>query len=119
MGPERLVHLRVAEHNGALYLDLADNHWRAVEVTPAAWQIVSAPPVPFRRTPGLLPLPAPQCGGSIIALQSLLNLASNDDFILIVAWLLAALRPAGPYPLLALAGNRARPKPLPASSSRH
>jgi hypothetical protein len=26
-GPERLVHLRVAEHEGALYLDLADDQW--------------------------------------------------------------------------------------------
>src|SRR3954470_19063632 len=33
-GPERLVHLRVAEHNGALYLDLADTDWRALEVSP-------------------------------------------------------------------------------------
>jgi hypothetical protein len=109
-GPERQVHLRVAEHNGALYLDLADDHWRAVEVTPAGWQIVSAPPVRFRRSPGLLPLPAPQRGGSILALQSLLNLASYDDFILVIAWLLAALRPAGPYPLLALAGEQGSAK---------
>jgi hypothetical protein len=29
-GPERVVHTRVAEHSGRLYLDLADEHWRAV-----------------------------------------------------------------------------------------
>jgi len=109
-GPERLVHLRVAEHEGALYLDLADDHWRAVEATPAGWQVISAPPVRFRRSPGLLPLPAPQRSGSILALQSLLNLASYDDFILLVAWLLAALRPMGPYPLLALAGEQGSAK---------
>src|SRR5215467_2900198 len=109
-GPERMVHLRVAEHAGALYLDLADCHWQAVEVTPAGWQITSTPPVRFRRPPGLLALPEPQRGGSIIALQSLLNLDSYDDFILVIAWLLAALRPAGPYPLLALAGEQGSAK---------
>jgi hypothetical protein len=109
-GPELLVHLRVAEHEDALYLDLADHHWRAVEVTRSGWQIVSAPPVRFRRPPGLLPLPVPQRGGSIMVLQSLLNLASYDDFILVVAWLLAALRPTGPYPLLALAGEQGSAK---------
>jgi len=110
--PERTVHLRVAEHNGALYLDLADDQWRAVEVTPTGWQIVSAPPVRFRRTRGLLALPTPQRGGSIVALQSLLNLTSYDDFILVIAWLLAALRPGGPYPLLALAGEQGSAKTL-------
>ena len=109
-GPERVVHLRVAEHDGALYLDLADDRWRAVEVTPTGWQVISSPPVRFRRPPGLLPLPAPQRGGSIIALQSLLNLSSYDDFILVIAWLLAALRPTGPYPLLALAGEQGSAK---------
>src|SRR5712671_2427865 len=109
-GPERLVYLRVAEHDGILYLDLADSDWRAVEVTPAGWQIISAPPVRFRRPPGLLALPSPRRGGSIMALQSLLNLASYDDFILVVAWLLAALRPTGPYPLLALAGEQGSAK---------
>jgi hypothetical protein len=108
--PERTVHLRVAEHNGALYLDLADDQWRAVEVTPTGWQFVSAPPVRFRRTRGLLALPTPQRGGSIVVLQSLLNLTSYDDFILIIAWLLAALRPAGPYPLLAFAGEQGSAK---------
>jgi len=109
-GPERLVHLRVAEHNGAFYLDLADRHWRTIEITPIGWQIVSTPPVRFRRPPGQLPLPLPQRGGSIMALQSLLNLASYGDFILVIAWLLAALRPAGPYPLLALAGEQGSAK---------
>jgi hypothetical protein len=74
-----LVHVRVAEHEGALYVDLADDHWRAVEVTPAGWQIISTPPVRFRRSPGLLPLPAPQRVGSILTLQSLLDLAGSSE----------------------------------------
>jgi hypothetical protein len=111
-GPERVVHLRIAEHDGALYLDLADDHWRAVKVTTAGWQVISAPPVRFRRPPGLLALPAPQRGGSTMDLQPLLNLASYDDFILIIAWLLATLRPAGPYPLLALAGEQGSAKTI-------
>jgi hypothetical protein len=27
-GPERAVHIRIAEHGGHIYLDLADEHWR-------------------------------------------------------------------------------------------
>ena len=33
-GPERTVHVRVAEHDGHIYLDLADQAWRAVEIGP-------------------------------------------------------------------------------------
>jgi hypothetical protein len=29
-GPQHAVHVRVAEHGGRIYLDLADEHWRAV-----------------------------------------------------------------------------------------
>src|SRR5262249_30693244 len=30
--PERRVHIRVAEHDGRTYLDLADKDWRAVQI---------------------------------------------------------------------------------------
>jgi hypothetical protein len=38
---------------------------------------------------GRLPLPEPEQGGSIEALNSFLNLASRNDFVLVVAWWLA------------------------------
>jgi hypothetical protein len=31
-GPERAVHVRTAEHAGHIYLDLADEHWCAVDI---------------------------------------------------------------------------------------
>jgi hypothetical protein len=33
-GPERPVHVRLAERAGHIYLDLADECWRAVEIGP-------------------------------------------------------------------------------------
>jgi hypothetical protein len=109
-GPERAVHIRTAEHAGRIYLDLADEHWGAVEIGPEGWRVVDAPPVRFRRPPGILPLPVPERGGSIDALHSLLNLSDRNDFVLIVAWLLAALRAGGPYPLLAISGEQGSAK---------
>src|SRR5947209_9343148 len=107
---ERGVSIRVAEHAGRLYLDLADEHWRAVEIGADGWRVLGCPPVRFRRPPGMLPLPVPEQGGSIESLNSFLNLASRDDFVLIVAWLLAALRSGGPYPLLAVSGEQGSAK---------
>ena len=58
----------------------------------------------------MLPLPMPMRGGSVEALAPFLNLNGPGDFVLIVAWLLAALRPAGPYPLLAMSGEQGSSK---------
>src|SRR6516162_8250631 len=108
--PERAVHVRLAEQGGYIYIDLADERWRTVEITPNGWRVVAAPPVRFRRPAGLLPLPVPESGASIEDLASFLNLPNRDGFVLVVAWLLAALRAGGPYPLLAIAGEQGSAK---------
>jgi hypothetical protein len=56
------------------------------------------------------PLPLPLRGGSIESLAPFLTLASENDFVLVVAWLLGALRAGGPYPVLAIAGEQASAK---------
>jgi len=58
----------------------------------------------------MLPLPPPERGGSIEALRLFLNLSSEQDFVLVVAWLLASFRPTGPYPLLAISGEQGSAK---------
>jgi hypothetical protein len=109
-GPERAVHIRIAEHTGHIYLDLVDEHWRAVDIGPDGWRVIACAPVRFRRPAGMLPLPVPQQGGFIESLNSFLNVTSQNDFVLIVAWLMAALRPNGPYPLLAISGEQGSAK---------
>jgi len=108
--PERTAHIRVAEHDGRIYLDLADKDWRAVQIGPDGWQVVTSPPVRFRRAAGMLPLPVPQRDGSIEALAAVLNLPAPDEFVLVVAWLLATLQWGGPYPLLVIAGEQGSAK---------
>jgi hypothetical protein len=109
-GEKRDVYLRRAEHDGKIYLDLCDDRWRAIEIDTAGWRVVDNPPVSFIRRPGMLPLPEPVRGGSIDELRPLLNMKSEDDFRLTVAWLLASLRPTGPYPLMALVGEQGTAK---------
>jgi hypothetical protein len=108
--PERPVHVRSTEHEGRIYLDLADKEWRAVEITPDGWRVIGSPPVRFKRAAGMSPLPVPQRGGSIDVLARFLNLPAANDFVLAVAWLVAALRPSGPYPLMAISGEQGSAK---------
>jgi hypothetical protein len=109
-GPQRPVNIRTAAHEGRIYLDLADDLWRTVEIGPDRWRVTSCPPVRFRRAAGMLPLPVPLMGGSIEALAPFLNLRGRDDFVLVVAWLVAALRHGGSYPILALSGEQGSSK---------
>ena len=109
-GPTYPINTRLAWHNGNFYLDLADEQWRVVEVTPSGWSVVSTSPVKFRRTAGMMPLPEPVNGGSINELRSLVNFGSESNWKLIVSWLVAALRPDGPYPVLTLYGEQGSAK---------
>jgi hypothetical protein len=66
------------------------------QIGPDGRKVVASPPVRFRRAAGMLPLPIPQRGGSIEALAAFLNLPAPDEFVLMVAWLLAPCSRAAP-----------------------
>src|SRR5262249_33202246 len=102
--PRRELFLRVAACEAAVYLDLGDDAWTTVAIDATGWRVMSEPsPVRFTRGEGMLPLPLPQKGGTLESLRKLLR-GDDDDFVIVVSWLLAALRGRPPYPVLALAG---------------
>ncbi len=109
-GTERIVHVRVGGLDDRLYLDLGDRNWHAVEIDATGWRVIENPPVRFRRSAGIRPLPTPVSGGSIATLRSFLNVRSDADFVLVVAWALACLRYRGPYPLIVLSGEQGSAK---------
>ena len=90
---------------GRIYLDLADELWRAVEIDAEGWRVVEAPPVRFRRPRYTLPLPEPARGGDIFELGELLNVR-EEDLPLLFGFLVMCLNPEGPYPILALSGGQ-------------
>jgi hypothetical protein len=104
------VAVRVAEQDGAIYLDLADEERRVVEVTAAGWRVVETGcPVYFRRPKAMRALPVPVRGGRVDELRPWLHLGPDaegeTDWQLIVGWLLQALRPRGPFSILAFHGE--------------
>src|SRR5260370_28919007 len=104
-GEESPINLRVANHRGKLYLDLCDRAWRAVEIDAEGWRIVNRPPPRFHRTRGSRPLPAPERGGGIEELRRFLNV-DQQGWTLIKAFLVAALRPSVPCPILVAKGEQ-------------
>lgn len=108
-GKSQSVFTRIAEHEGAFYLDLSDEEWRAVKVTPSGWEVIQNPPVKFRRKKGMLPLPVPVRGGSVGELDKFVNVYGSDR-VLLKAWLVAALKPSGPHPILVFHGEQGSAK---------
>jgi hypothetical protein len=105
-GVVHTVYTRVGEHDGTIYIDLVNDRREVVSITAEGWQVVSVPPVRFHRPAGMAPLPRPEPGGSLQALCEFLNYRGETDLILMVSWILAALRPTGPYPILVLHGEQ-------------
>ncbi|MDQ6832949.1 MAG: hypothetical protein M3008_06085 [Chloroflexota bacterium] len=109
-GQEYPVHVRLAEQDGNIYLDLCNERWEVVEVDDHGWRVLTVSPVKFVRTKKMLALPVPIEGGSIAALRPFVNVGGDADFVLVVAWLIGALRPRGPYAILILHGEQGSAK---------
>lgn len=101
---------RVAARGETLFLDLGDERWHAAEIRAGDWRVIQKPPVRFRRSRGIKPLPMPSAPGELEPLRELLNLDSLDDWLLLVAWLSFALTSHGAYPVLVLEGEQGSAK---------
>lgn len=109
-GPEHAVALRTGRSGRHIYLDLGDTGYTTIEVSSADWRILKRSPLRFRRTRGSLALPVPAPGGTIEELRPFLNLASEDDWRLLVTAMVAALLPHGPFPVLVVFGEQGSAK---------
>jgi hypothetical protein len=102
---EHQVFNRIAALNGNLYLDLCNKHWEAVEVTSNGWKVIPNPPVKFIRTRAMKPIPHPLQDGSVNELKAFIN-ESDDQWKLIVGFLISCLRTKGPFPILCIQGEQ-------------
>jgi hypothetical protein len=108
--PQENVCTRVAAFKGRIYHDLANDAWEAVEISAEGWKIVPNPPVRFRRAKGMLSLPHPAATGSLALLRGLINIGNDKNWVLVLVWLVAALRDQGPYAILILQGEQGSAK---------
>ena len=106
------VAVRIAEYDDAYYIDLADADWHAIRITADKWEVVrsSDNPVRFLRPKGIQPLPKPEYGGDLNELRELVNVENDEQWTLMCAWLVQAIRPTGPYPILTLNGEQGSAK---------
>jgi hypothetical protein len=109
----REVHLRIAQHEGKIYLDLGTTDWQAIEIDPTGWRTIDEPPVRFWRPDSLRPLPYPVAGGNLAELRELLNV-DESGWTLIITFLLFCFCPHKTYPVLVLSAHRGSGKTVAA-----
>ena len=122
-GAERPVYLRVGGDETATYVDVGDENparARAIEIKATGWRVIENAPVLFRRSAKSRPLPAPQIVpeqqilATLAELRTFLNLPSSEEndraWILVLAFVIAAYRHTGPYPVLVLGGEQGSAK---------
>lgn len=109
-GPEVEVALRSAWVPGGFAYNLADEEGHVVTVTAEGWSVGVDSEARFVRRSSVQALPVPVAGGSTELLRRYVNVESEEDFMLTVAWLLMALRPTGPFPALVVQGQQGSAK---------
>jgi Bifunctional DNA primase/polymerase, N-terminal len=103
------VHLRIGPTSGGIVVDLGDDTGRAVVVSADGWHITDRSPVLFERSELTGHLAVPVRGGDIEELRDLLNVDPHS-WPLVVGFLVAALVPDIPHPIMALFGEQGTAK---------
>ncbi|MBT5711723.1 hypothetical protein HOI71_11815, partial [Candidatus Poribacteria bacterium] len=100
------LHTRVARSEGAIWIDLADERWRAIRVGDGEWDIADEPPLVFRRFAHQQAQVDPSRDGDLGLLAKYLPVEDADDMLLLLVYVVAALIPDTPRPALILHGTQ-------------
>ena len=95
-------------------IDLGDTAGRVVLVSPEGWEVLARSRLTFRRTALTMPLPVPQRSTFDLMGLRMLNV-SEKSWPLVVGWLVAALIPDIPHPVLMPKGEQGTGKTTAAS----
>jgi hypothetical protein len=120
--PPVSIALRVSSTPGKVLLALHNHSGEAVEISANGWHTTSNHTAYFRYTRSARPLPAPETppvsdAATLDNLRTLLGL-TPEDHTRCLSWIVAAMSPTGPYPILVLQGSVASAKSAIASMLR-
>ena len=104
--PIRRPAIRSLRDGDRIIVDIGDPSWRAIEVSAGGWRVIDSTDVPLIRAAGVEALAYPVRAQNALADLALLgNVPDENSLRLVAAWLVMALWPTGPYPILAVSGE--------------
>jgi hypothetical protein len=102
MQPPERMHLRVADHEGTIYVDTGRPDGQVIRIGQGRWAVTNTAPVRFLRTKltGAMPLPSPD--GDVTRLWDFVNVDAEDRPVLLAVLVAALIQCDVPHPVLAL-----------------
>jgi len=106
--PKQKHHVRYAEQDGAIYIDMANEAGEQIRVTGDGYEVIagSGSPVVFSPDKNRRELASPADGGSLGDLKELISFDTEDDFIIFAAGAVAASIPDIPKPVILIQGEQ-------------
>lgn len=104
-GERSPVFRRIGRKDDVICIDLGDETGEVVRITASGWSIEASSPVAFIRDKGTQPLPRPIKGGTVSDLRKILPL-DDDNWTLLVGFLMNCLRGDGPFMCLLVEGQQ-------------
>jgi len=101
-GDKYPVYYRIGRAGDCTYIDLANDAWQIIEITADGWNVTTDDKIKFLRHQNMQPQCVPERGGAIEQLKPFINYGHEGQFSLLVGYILKALDPENPYPLLAV-----------------
>jgi hypothetical protein len=101
-GDVRELHTRAAFYEGVVFYQLAPD--RVVRIDEKGWRLDPDPPVHFRAVKNLQPLPSPTPGGNLEEIAEWVNLKTDRDRRLFLAYVTLTALPHIPRPILQTTG---------------
>ncbi|MFA6486140.1 MAG: bifunctional DNA primase/polymerase [Candidatus Magasanikbacteria bacterium] len=95
------LNVRIAHCEDNLWFDLGE---QAVKISATGWEIVSNPPILFKRFRHQQKQVAPERGGNIEELLKFINLKKENDQIVFLVYLLSCYICGFPHPVIVLSG---------------
>ncbi len=104
------VFTRIAKTEAGYWLDLCNDAWQCIQITPTGWAVVEGAGTPlFARSASMRPLPVPARGGTLDSLWPLVNIPLADR-LMVLSWMLECLRADTPHVVLELVGEQGSAK---------
>ena len=102
------LHQRVAGDQNAVYIDMADEDNRVIEISGGDWRIVTESPHKFRRTELTAAMPEPKRGDwkdSVLLLWKYVNIFKENYAVVLAILVDALINPSSAKPVVSLVGH--------------
>lgn len=109
-GPLHKLGVRSAFSEDGLWYDLTDEKWQAIKVSARGWEVVSNPPVLFRRYSHAQPQVIPIAGGDVRLLLEYINIKDPQQHLLLMVFLVSCFIPGFAHVILVVFGSQGSAK---------